>query len=767
LEGLMTAALPAGTVTFLFTDLEVSTRLWDIEPDTMREALARHDEILRDVIDAHSGVIVKGRGDGVHAVFSTADAAVRTAIACEVAMGSEAWPVSEPLRIRIGLHTGVAELRDGDYYGSAVNRAARLMDLAHGGQVVCSQATADLARDAFAEGVALRDLGEHRLRDLSRPEHVFQVQASGLRESFPPLASLDAFPGNLPLQVSSFIGRERELARVSDALDAARVVTLTGVGGVGKTRLALQVAAQVVPRFREGAWLVELAAVRDPEGVPAAFAAVFGLTARADQTVEDSLVEFLRAKQLLLVVDNCEHLLAPVAELVERVERVAAGVVVLATSREGLGLEGEQNLTVPSLAAPAPTDDLDAIAASDAVTLFVQRAQRAVVEFTLTPDNAPAVAQVCRRLDGIALAIELAAARVGVLTPAELARRLDQRFRILAGGHRSTVERHQTLRAMIDWSYELLNEAEQLLLVRLSIFVGGFSFEAAEAVGAGGAVTADAVFDGLAALVARHLVVADTEGIDTRYRLLETIRQYAQERLAELGETEALRAAHAAYFVGFGEEAIPNMMGPEGIDWERRLEREFDNIRAALTWAIDPRRRHRHAVPGDVGRTGTGHVFPSRVCGLLGRRCRARAPRRLRAPEVPRRASRRRVRRAPPRRPGTRAPAVRRRPHRASPSGHRTEHRYPAGSKLGRACPGPPRRDGRAHPTSSRHGSRPPRHRLAPTSAVTVGAGAHHGRRPSSRARRRRRSPRAASQSRQHQRSSVGRPLSDLGTARL
>jgi predicted ATPase/class 3 adenylate cyclase len=582
------AELPSGTVTFLFTDLEVSTRLWDQEPDAMREALARHDAILSDAVEAHGGVIVKGRGDGVHAVFATADAAVRAAIACELAMDAEVWPVSEALRVRVGLHTGVAELRDGDYFGSAVNRAARLEAIAHGGQVVCSQATADLAQDVLAGGVGFVDLGEHRLRDLSRAERVFQVTASGLQDRFGPLLSVDAFPGNLPVQVSSFIGREREIERIVEALRDARVVTLTGVGGVGKTRLAFQVAAEMLPRFREGAWLVDLALVRDPDGVVEAVAGVFGVTARGGQGLEDSLVEFLRNKQLLLLIDNCEHLLGSVAELVEVLERSCAGLVMLATSREGLGVDGERIFVVPSLGAPARGADLDVIAAADSVRLFVDRAMAAKADFSLTDQNAESVLQVCRRLDGVPLAIELAAARVPAMSPSVLADRLDQRFRVLTGGRRGAVERHQTLRAAIDWSYELCAEPEQRLLARLTVFSGGCTLDAVEAVCTGDGIEIDEALELLANLIARSLVVADdTETGDLRYRLLETIRQYGEERLAERAEADVVQRRHAEYFCEYAGVVSDAYFGPDQIDAGRRFEAEHDNIRAALHHAID------------------------------------------------------------------------------------------------------------------------------------------------------------------------------------
>jgi predicted ATPase/class 3 adenylate cyclase len=577
---------PTGTVTFLFTDLEGSTRLWEQHPESMKGALARHDEILRDAVESHHGHVVKMTGDGIHAAFATAHDAVDAALEAQRALNEEQWSAAD-LRVRMGVHTGEAEIRAGDYFGGTLNRAARLMRVAHGGQTLLSQVTAELIEESLPAGVGVRDLGEHRLRDLSRPERVFQLFGPGCVGEFPPLRTLDAFPGNLPVQVTSFVGRVEERARVATELAGAPLVTLTGVGGVGKTRLALEVAAESVAEYHDGAWLVELAGVRDAGAVPDATVATFGLQPSGGSSATETLLEFLRGKTLLLVLDNCEHLLRAVGDLVANVVRGCPGVRVLATSREGLNVAGERMLGVASLDVPVNAAGLDAIAPCDAVVLFVERARAVKASFMLDASNAAAVAQVCRRLDGIPLAIELAAARIAMLTPAELARRLDERFRLLAGGQRGVVERHQTLRAAIDWSYDLLSETEQLLLDRLSIFVGGFSLEAAEAVAAGGAVETDAVFELLATLVARSLVVADTEGDDTRYRLLETIRQYAQEHLDASGDGDRLRTTHAVYYAGFGETAIPRTTAPEGIEWEHRLEREFDNFRAALTWATD------------------------------------------------------------------------------------------------------------------------------------------------------------------------------------
>jgi predicted ATPase/class 3 adenylate cyclase len=583
---LVVAALPTGTVTFLFTDLEGSTRLWDEHGEEMRAALVRHDQILREAVGSHHGHVVKTTGDGAYAVFPTAHDAVWAAVDAQRAVTEEDWGFT-PLRVRMGMHTGDADLREGDYFGGVLNRAARLMSLGHGGQVLMSHVTAELASDSLPVGVGLRDLGEHRLRDLSRPERVFQLLGPGCAGEFPPLRTLAGFPGNLPVQVTSFVGRSSELARVGEELAQARLVTLTGVGGVGKTRLALEVAGELVLEYRDGAWLVELAGVRDLEAVPDTLVASFGLQPRAGSSASETLLEFLRSKALLLILDNCEHLLRPVGNLVAQVMQACPAVRVLATSREALNVAGERVLGVASLDVPDDKAGLEAIAACDAVVLFVERAQAVKASFALDAANADAVAQLCRRLDGIPLATELAAARIGMLTPTELARRLDQRFRLLAGGRRSGVERHQTLRAAIDWSYELLSVAERLLLARVSVFAGGFNLEAAEAVTPGGELQADAVFEMLASLVGRYLVVAETEEDETRYRLLETIRQYAQERLEEEGDLDGWRARHAAYYTDFGESAIPNTAGLEGLMGERRVGRESENFRAALTWAID------------------------------------------------------------------------------------------------------------------------------------------------------------------------------------
>jgi predicted ATPase/class 3 adenylate cyclase len=582
------AELPSGTVTFLFTDLEGSTRHWEERPEAMRAALARHDAILEEAIAGHGGVVFSKMGDGMAAAFASPQEAIAGALHAQRGLQEERWPEAVgTLRARMGVHTGQGVLVEGQYLNQPLNRCARLMAIAHGGQVLVSGATEPLVRGGFPEGVGLVDLGEHRLRDLSEPIRVFQVRHGSLPANFPPLRSLEHYLGNLPLQHSSLVGREEELARVAEALEGSPVVTLTGVGGVGKTRLALQVAAEVLPRFKDGAWLCELASVRDPDRVADEVAGVFQVSARPGMSLEESLLAFFSDQCLLLVLDNCEHLLRPVAALVTRIEGACPGVKVLATSREGLNVRGEQILVVPSLGVPDEGAGLEVLATCEAVQLFIDRARAVKADFTLDAANAQGVAQVCTRLDGVPLAIELAAARIGAMTPSELTRRLDRRFRLLTGGDRVAIERHQTLRATIDWSYDLLTPPERQLLIRLSVFAGGFTIEAAEAVCSGDPIEEDDVLDLLATLVARSLVVATATGPDTRYRLLETIRQYGEERLAEAGETDTRRARHADYYIEFAGVAYRGISGPGQKEWGARLASEHDNLLAAMALALD------------------------------------------------------------------------------------------------------------------------------------------------------------------------------------
>jgi predicted ATPase len=488
----------------------------------------------------------------------------------------------------MGLHTGVVEERDGNYFGPAVNRAARLMALAHGGQVVASAATADVVADSMPPEVKLVDLGEHLLRDLSRREHVFQVEAPGLSEEFPPLQSPDVLPGNLPQQPTSFVGRSDEVREVGEALGRAHLVTVTGVGGVGKTRLAVQVAAELLPTFADGAWLCELAVAGDADTLAQVVASTLGAVQRAGRLLERSIVEFLRPGRLLLVLDNCEHLLDDSGRLAAAILADCPDVRVLATSREALGVPGEQGWPLRSLELPEADGGLEAAAVSASVRLFCERAASARPGFALSDANVATVVEICRRLDGIPLAIELAAARVVAMTPAEIAGLLDERFRLLTGGRRTAVERHQTLRATVDWSYSLLSQTERVVFDRLAVFSGGFTLAAARAVITGGGVEGWDVVDAVAGLVTKSMVVAEQgDGEHTRYQLLETLRQYGRERLDQEGETDWWRRRHAQHFAAFAAEVGRSLRGRDELAWRERLMGDLDNLRSAVAWGLD------------------------------------------------------------------------------------------------------------------------------------------------------------------------------------
>ena len=504
------------------------------------------------------------------------------------------------IKARMGLHTGEAERQGAHYFGAPLYRCARLMATAHGGQTVFSEAAAALVRDALPAGAALRDLGAHRLKDLQAPERVAQLLHPDLPAAFPPLRSLDALPHNLPLQLTSFVGRERELGEVAGILAAHRLVTLTGVGGTGKTRLALQVAAEALPAYPDGAWLVELAALRDPGLVPPAVAAPVGVREEGGRALLATLADALRAKRLLLVLDNCEHLLDACAALADALLRACPHLTLLATSREALGIAGETVWRVPSLAVPAgpagqPPLPVETLTRYEAVALFVDRAQAVQPRFAVTPASAPAVVALCARLDGIPLALELAAARVRALSVDQLLARLEDRFRLLTGGSRTALERHQTLQATVDWSHALLTAPERVLFRRLAVFTGGFSLEAAEAVGPAPAADSDGglaredVLDLLTRLVDQSLVLAEAPPAGpTRYRLLETLRQYAQQKLAEAAEVVPVRGRHAAHYLALAEPAAPALFGHEQLAWLDRLEGEHDNLLLALGWLADP-----------------------------------------------------------------------------------------------------------------------------------------------------------------------------------
>jgi predicted ATPase/class 3 adenylate cyclase len=581
------AGIPSGTVTLLFTDVEGSTRLWESEGAAMAAALRRHDAILRDAIGQVGGFVFKTVGDAFCAAFWTPLAAVTAALDAQRALADEAWPTSRPVRVRMGLHTGVCEERDSDYFGPAVNRTARLETIAHGGQVLLSGATAELVADSLPEGVRLRDLGSHRLKDLGRPEQVFQLDTHFLDTDFPPLASLDnpELPNNLPTILSPFIGRDRELAEVRDLL-SCRLLTLTGAGGSGKTRLALQAAAEMLGVLSDGVWFVELAPLTEPVQVPAAVAAVLGLPEQGDLQFYDAVTQALTCQDALIILDNCEHLIDAAAKFCDRSIRHCPKIRFLVTSREPLGIDGERVYRVPSMSLPS-TDIVTVgdVADSDAVCLFTERARLSDPSFALDESTAPLVASICRRLDGIPLALELAAARLTSMSLRQVGQRLDQRFRLLTGGSRNAMPRQQTLQATVDWSFAMLNDQEKQTLMRLSVFAGGFELDAAEAVCTTGTVDAWDVADLVGSLVDKSLVIARHNRQSVRYRLLETIRQYAaQELLRAVGDAEVLtiRDKHATYYLDLARKAEPALKGRDQGEWLRRLDAEWDNLRAVF-----------------------------------------------------------------------------------------------------------------------------------------------------------------------------------------
>jgi predicted ATPase/class 3 adenylate cyclase len=585
-----TFALPAGTVTFVLTDIAGSTRLWESAPDAMAEAVADHYRLLEEAIARHCGVrpVEQGEGDSIVAAFARASDAVAAALEAQRALNGRRWPGGVDLRVRIALHTAEAQLRDeGNYFGIALSRCARLRAIAHGGQTLLSRAVHDLVADHLPEGAALVDLGTHRLRDLGRPEQVFALTHPELRDSLEPLRSLDVVPNNLPDQLTSFIGRDDELREVSHALSATRLLTLTGAGGCGKTRLAAQVAAETLERFPDGVWWVELAPVADLDGLGAALADGVGVRPLPGQSSLEAVVAHLAGGRSLIVLDNCEHLLDACADATEKLLRGGDGLAVLATSRAPLGVAGEHAWRVPSLSLPRELagDPQIALAHSDAVQLFIARALQVRPNFAVTADNAPSIAQICHDLDGIPLAIELAAARVRVLSPDQIAAGLGDRFRLLTGGSRSVLPRQQTLRASVDWSHELLSKEERTLFRRLSVFAGGWTLTTVEQVCAGNGIDRLAILDVLTSLVDRSMVAVDERKAAMRYRLLETVRQYARDRLIESGEREALRIRHCDAFLTLAEEIAPRLHGAEQRPWLDELDAEAANLGLAIDHA--------------------------------------------------------------------------------------------------------------------------------------------------------------------------------------
>ena len=591
---MVNAASPQ-TLTFLFTDIEGSTPLWDTRPAAMRAATDRHNAVLREAIAVRGGNAFRVVGDAFCVAFPDAASAILAAIDAQRALASQSWGEA-PIHVRMGLHSGAVEgAEDEIFRGPSLARAARVMAAAHGDQILATAATvALLEREPPA---ALRDLGDHTLRGFVRPERLYQIVAPGLRSEFPPIRTQEAQRTNLRPPLTTFIGRARALADVRAAARRSRLLTLIGSGGTGKTRLAIEAATELVGAFEDGVWVVELATVADAALVAPTIAATLGARAEGEVAALALVESALRGKHALVILDNCEHVVDEVAKIANALLRALPRLAILATSREALGVEGEEVYRVPSMTMPGAEGEITAerVAASEAGALFAQRALAVAPGFALSDMNAGAVARICRRLDGIPLAIELAAARLTALSVDELARRVDDRFRLLTGGLRTALPRQRTLRALVDWSYDLLSPYERRVLETLAVFSGGFTLEAAEAVCPADASRETTILDAVERLVAKSLVIAEQQQTETHYRLLETIRQYAGEKLGESGEADPARRRHFAFFLDLAKEAADALNGPFALEWLDRIEAEHDNARAALDWSAD-------AAPSDYAR---------------------------------------------------------------------------------------------------------------------------------------------------------------------
>ncbi len=620
--------LPTGTVTFLFTDIEGSTHRWEAFHDEMARTVKRHDAILDRVLKKHGGVVFKKAGDAFCAAFDRASNAATAAVAAQRAFADEDFSEIEGLYVRMALHTGEAEERAGDYFGSTVNRVARLLSIGCGGQVLVSGICADLVGEDLGPKMQLRDLGVHRLKDLTEAEHIFQLCAPGLRTDFPPLRSSDVWPNNLPLQLTSFVGRKKDLESLKQGVRTSRLITIVGAGGVGKTRLAIQLGAEVLDQYADGGvWLLEFASITDPALLVHVLASTLNVRESRDPLTVKHVVKSLAAKHALLIFDNCEHLIGEVAKIADALLRECPNVRIIATSRQPLQIAGEWIHQLAPMAVPRDSGviSLDEAMHYSAIALFVERARAADNKFLLTPENATTVADICRRLDGIALAIELAAARVKVLNVETLEERLNERLRLLTGGSRADLPRHQTMRALIDWSYDLLDPRERLLFDRCAIFAGAFSFQAASAICADDFLKADDIFDVLISLAEKSLLVSDPDELNAHYRLLESTREYALEKLKESGNYQQLATKHAEFYRAIVQEADVNFHKIPQLEWYSRLRDHVENFRSALQWSLGERQDAAlgGALAGglerfwyETGRLGEGRLWISRALEL-------------------------------------------------------------------------------------------------------------------------------------------------------
>lgn len=579
---------PTGLVTFLFTDIEGSTKLAHDFPETLPSALERHNETMREAVKLNNGFVFKIIGDAFCCAFGNADEAVRAAIDALIKLNSEKWE-DAVIKVRMGIHTGKSEWNGSDYMGYVtLARTQRIMSVAYGGQILISENTNEMFSEKATDSVSVRDLGNRRLKDLIQPVKLFQILSSEIPADFPPLKTLDARPNNLPVQLTNFIGRETDISEIKKTLTNSRLITLLGPGGTGKTRLSMQIAADMIDEYSNGVFIAEMAQISDPSLVIQTLMNCLGVNEVKGQSQELTLAEFLKDKEMIIILDNCEHLINECAELAEKLLIKCRKLKIIATSREALNSSGERTYRVPPLSLPDPNlkNSPEKLTQYEAVRLFIERALVINQEFRVTNENAPALAQICFQLDGIPLAIELAAARINVLSPEGIKDRLEDRFKLLTGGKRTALPRQQTLRALIDWSYDLLSEKEKLLWQRLTIFSGGWTFEASEKVCSDEMLDEYEILDLLGNLIDKSLVKATETDHTFRYSMLETIRKYGNEKLNESGKRNELQEKHFNYFFDLARDSETGLTGNEQKEWINKIALENENIRECLNWSL-------------------------------------------------------------------------------------------------------------------------------------------------------------------------------------